>query len=81
MAEVIILNILNNLNRNLFSFSYSLSTKKDSNILTEAIKCYSDEYLTGLTEEERKAIEKEIKAYLDSIPKGQKVDREALSDM
>ncbi|MBP3888963.1 MAG: hypothetical protein J6F30_15165 [Cellulosilyticum sp.] len=49
-------------------------------MMTAAIKSYADECLTGLTDEEREAIQKKIKAYIDSIPEGQKVNREALSD-
>lgn len=52
-----------------------------SNIMTKAIKNYRDEYLTGLTDEERKEIKKEIKAYLESIPEGGKVDSKKLNDI
>ena len=47
-------------------------------MMAEAIKAYKDECLTGLTEEELKAIRKEIKDYLDSLPKGTKPDANAL---
>lgn len=47
-------------------------------MMAEAIKAYKDECLTGLTEKELKAIRKEIKDYLDSLPKGTKPDANAL---
>lgn len=51
---------------------------KSSNMMTDAIKAFEDEYYTGLTDEEREAIQKEIKAYLNSLPKGAKPNADAL---
>ena len=51
---------------------------KSSNMMTDAIKAFADEYYTGLTDEEREAIQKEIKAYLNSLPKGAKPNADAL---
>lgn len=51
---------------------------KSSNMMTDAIKAFADEYLTGLTDDERKAIQQEIKAYLNSLPKGTKPNADAL---
>ncbi len=73
-----LLNIQNDAKFNFLPYQTS-DTSHTSNFLTEAIKAYKDEYLTGLTDEERAIIEKEIKNYLKSLPKGQKVDAEALN--
>ena len=51
---------------------------KSCNMMTDAIKAFADEYFTGLTDEERQAIQREIKAYLNSLPKGTKPNAEAL---
>ena len=68
------------LNQTVFNFN-SKQKEHLSNPLTQAIKDYKDEYLTGLTDDEREQIRKEIKAYLDSIPKGQKADPNKLKDL
>lgn len=53
----------------------SINTK-----LKEAIKAYRDEYLTGLTDEEREEIEKLAKAYLEKHPIRTEGDRAAFDD-
>ena len=62
------------------SITYSSSKQSmPKGVFEQAIKDYADEYLTGLTDEEREKIQKAIKAYLDSIPKGGKVDPNKLN--
>ena len=61
--------------------SLSSATKQSStHYFSQAIQNYKDECMTGLTEEERKKIQQEIKAYLDAVPEGQKVDFAKLKD-
>lgn len=61
---------------------YDLPAKQQTdNLLTQAIKDYKDEYLTGLTDKEREEINKRIKEYLGSIPEGQKVSYEELRSL
>ena len=52
--------------------------KKYDNIMSEAIEAYKDEMLTGLTEEERAAINALVKAYMEKHPIKTKADKEAL---
>lgn len=52
---------------------------KFKNIMTKAIKDFKDEYFTGLTDEEREQIDKEIQAYIQSHTKNNKVDLSGLS--
>ncbi|HHX59979.1 MAG TPA: hypothetical protein GX707_04450 [Epulopiscium sp.] len=59
---------------------YEVIPQKDTgNILTKAIKDYKDEYLTGLTDEERAKIDEEIKAYLEQHELKTEQDRNKLN--
>lgn len=59
---------------------YEVIPQKDAgNILTRAIKDYQDEYLTGLTEEERDKINEEVKAYLEEHEIKTEQDRNKLN--
>ena len=69
---------INDSNSKIYS---SLNKSISKGVFEQAIKDYADEYLTGLTDEEREKIQKAIKAYLDSIPKGGKVDPNKLNDI
>lgn len=60
------------------SNSYSKPAAKSENMMTEAIKAYRDEYLTGLTDEEKEEIDKKVKAYLKEKPVKNNADRESL---
>ena len=58
----------------------SCSTQQNSeNLMTKAIKDFKDQFLTGLTDDEREEIKQKIREYIASIPKGQKVDLAALN--
>lgn len=50
------------------------------NKMTQAIKDFKDEYFTGLTDEEKEQIAKEIDAYIQSHLKNNKVDRSSLGN-
>ena len=76
-------NILNNIIYPASKITSSLSyipKQSSTHYFSQAIQNYKDECMTGLTEEERKKIQQEIKAYLDAVPEGQKVDFAKLKD-
>ena len=70
----------------ILSSTHSITSSKPShksthnNILTTAIKAYKDEFFTGLTDEEREQIKKDLKAYLDKYPIKNEADRKRYND-
>ena len=60
---------------------YSMQSTRSNNLMTQAIKDYEDEYYTGLTDEEREAIDKQVRAYLSKIKPGCKVNMDELKSL
>lgn len=60
---------------------YSKFSNKKGNIMSKAIQDYKDEMLTGLTEDERKLIETEIRTYLKENKEKGKIDKKALDNL
>ena len=66
-------------NLDLSSSSAYPTQEAKGNLMTKAIKDYKDQFLTGLTDDEREKIKQKIREYIESIPKGQKLDLAALN--
>lgn len=75
-AEVIILNIYS-----ISKLGTYIPENTTGNILTKAIKDYKDEYLTGLTDDEREKINQAVRDFLSKVKKGEKVDIAALNQL